>query len=115
VDLDGSSEFHPETLYLTSLSMPTRYALDGNTPNPFNPVTTLRFTLPRTVPVDLRIFNIQGQQVKHLLKGQELTWGPQVLVWDGTNDQGRQVASGTYIYQLSTPDFRQARTMQLLR
>jgi len=115
VDLDGSSEFHPETLYLTSLSMPTRYALDGNTPNPFNPVTTLRFTLPRTVPVDLRIFNIQGQQVKHLLKGQEFTWGPQVLVWDGTNDQGRQVASGTYIYQLSTPDFRQARTMQLLR
>ncbi len=115
VDLDGSSEFHPESVPVASMAMPTRYALDGNAPNPFNPVTTIRFTLPRTVPVDLSVFNIQGQLVKRVLQGVELNWGPQVQVWDGTNEQGAQVASGTYIYELRTPDFRQARTMQLMR
>jgi hypothetical protein len=115
VDLDGSSEFHPDALFVTSLSRPLGYALDGNTPNPFNPVTSIRFTLPESVPVELSIYNLLGERVRRLVQGETLNWGPHVQVWDGANDQGRQVASGTYIYQLSTPGFQQARTMQLLR
>lgn len=115
VDLDGSSEFHVDAVYVASLSKPTGFSLDNNTPNPFNPVTTLRFVLPEEVPVSLQVFNIRGELVRTLLSGQTLNWGPHQVSWDGTNDQGRQVASGVYIYQLRTPAFQQARTMQLLR
>ncbi|MFA7331001.1 MAG: FlgD immunoglobulin-like domain containing protein [Candidatus Delongbacteria bacterium] len=115
VDLDGSSEFHPESIYVSSLSKPTGFTLGTNTPNPFNPVTTLRFVLPEVLPVSLEVYNINGQLVRTLLSGQTLPWGPHQLLWDGTNNQGKQVASGVYIYRLSTPGFQQARTMQLLR
>jgi hypothetical protein len=115
VDLDGSSEFHATAVYVSTLSPPAGYSLDGNAPNPFNPVTLIRFTLPAAVPVELGVYNMLGERVKQLLSGETLPWGPHAQRWDGTNEQGRQVASGTYVYLLTTPDFRQARTMQLLR
>jgi hypothetical protein len=115
VDLDGSSEFHTDAVYVASLGKPSGFTLDNNKPNPFNPVTTLRFVLPEDVPTTLHVYNIRGELVRTLLSGQTLSWGPHQVLWDGTNNQGREVASGVYIYQLSTPGFQQARTMQLLR
>jgi len=115
VDLDGSSEFHEVPLYVASLDKPAGFTLDANSPNPFNPVTTLRFVLPEELPVRLEIYNMLGERVSTLLNGGVLPWGPHQIRWDGTNDQGVQVASGVYIYRLSTPGFQQARTMQLLR
>lgn len=115
VDLDGSSDFHPTPVFVESLSPPSGYSLEGNWPNPFNPVTTIRFSLPASTAVELGVYNLRGELVRRLVAGRTLGWGPHVEVWDGMNESGRPAASGTYVYQLATPGFRQARTMQLLR
>jgi len=115
VDLDGSSEFHADLVFVSSLSPPASASLDGNTPNPFNPSTTIRFVLPAAAPVELTVFNLRGERVRRLVAGETLEWGPHARLWDGLDDEGSPVASGVYICQLATPGFRQAKTMQLLR
>jgi hypothetical protein len=115
VDLDGSAEFHSLDLFVHSLAPPADYAIEGNWPNPFNPSTTIRFVLPAAVPVELAVYNLQGQKVRSLLSGTMLNWGRHEIFWDGANEAGVQVASGTYIYRLHTPDFSQARKMVMLK
>jgi len=115
VDLDGSSEFHAQDLYVLSFERPTRFALEGNWPNPFNPSTTIRFTLPVAAPVELSVYNLQGQTVRTLLAGETLDWGRHEVVWDGANAAGVQAASGTYVYRIVAPGFSEARKMVLLK
>jgi hypothetical protein len=87
----------------------------GNYPNPFNPTTTINFSLQSAQEdVQLSIFNTRGQKIKTLLD-QPLQRGEHSYVWDGTDSQGQQAASGVYFYQLSGQDFRQARKMLLLK
>lgn len=114
IDLDGSSEFHESDLYVLSLERPTEFSLEGNWPNPFNPSTTIRFSLPVSAPVELAVYNLQGQKVRTLVSG-TLDWGRHAIVWDGTNDAGLQVASGSYFYRMHTQGFSEARKMLLLK
>ena len=69
-------------------------------PNPFNPSTTIPFTLAKSAEVSLKIFNIIGQEVRTLVNGQKQA-GQYQLQWDGKDDFGRPVASGIYFYKLS--------------
>jgi hypothetical protein len=70
----------------------------SNYPNPFNPATEIKMTLPKAGHVSLKVFNVRGELVRTLVNG-ELAAGPQSIEWNGTTDSGRQVASGVYFYE----------------
>ena len=94
--------------------MPATYVLLQNYPNPFNPSTTIEYELPVRSQVDLIIYNILGQRVATLYSRTQPA-GLHGIEWDGTDAQGRPVASGIYFYRLHTPSFSQAKKMVLLR
>ncbi len=95
---------------------PVAYAYDlgQNYPNPFNPETKIKFSLERKENVNLSVFNILGQHVRTLVDG-EREAGPQEITWDGTDEAGKQVASGIYFYRLSSDKFVETRKMALMR
>jgi hypothetical protein len=97
--------------------LPEEFTLYQNYPNPFNPDTRIEFTLPGGQSprnVSLRIYNIRGQLVKTLME-EEKPPGDYQVIWDGRNDEEREVASGIYFYQLMVRDQMSTRRMLLLR
>ncbi len=97
--------------------LPQEFILYQNHPNPFNPHTGIRFTVlsdPSRLPVCLKIYNISGQLVKTLVE-EEKPPGDYQVTWDGRNNEGQQVASGIYFYQLRAEDRTLTRKMLLLR
>jgi hypothetical protein len=74
-------------------------ALHANYPNPFNPTTSIRFSLPSDGFVELSIFNVQGQLVRRLISGFRSA-GEHDATWDSRNNEGLVVASGIYLYRL---------------
>ena len=94
--------------------LPDAYALLPNQPNPFNPVTTIRYDLPSASTVSLVIYDVRGARVRKLVD-RAVVPGRHSLVWDGTDDNGRHVASGVYFYRLHAGSFVQTRKMVLLK
>ena len=92
----------------------TRFELAQNFPNPFNPNTTIAFTLPTAQSVTIKIYDINGKFVRQLLKS-ELAAGLHELNWNGTNQNGEAVSSGTYIYVLESADFKDVKKMTLMK
>ncbi|OGG50092.1 MAG: hypothetical protein A3F84_02590 [Candidatus Handelsmanbacteria bacterium RIFCSPLOWO2_12_FULL_64_10] len=85
-----------------------------NYPNPFNPSTTISYTLPEASTVRLTIYNILGQQVRTLINNRQAA-GIHAVQWDGHDDAGRSVASGLYFYRLTAGEFTQTQKMLLLK
>jgi len=83
-------------------------------PNPFNPQTTISFTLPRSMPATVEIFNIKGQKVKTLVND-KLTQGRHQYIWNGKDDNQQNVASGVYFSRLITPEGTHVHKMMLLK
>lgn len=81
--------------------LPSVVTLLGNHPNPFNPQTTISFSLPANQDVTLRIYSARGRLVSALLRGPQPA-GVHHTVWSGRDTQGRSVASGVYFYRLET-------------
>jgi len=71
-----------------------------NYPNPFNPTTTISFSITEESNVELSIYNIKGQKIKSLLNDQ-ITAGEHSIVWYGTDASGKKVASSVYLYRLN--------------
>ena len=95
--------------------MPMRPALGDNYPNPFNPVTTIRFDVPSPGgPVRLSVHDVSGRVVTTLVD-EDVPGGRYSAVWDGRDGGGRPVASGVYFYRISMPDFSERRRMVLLK
>jgi photosystem II stability/assembly factor-like uncharacterized protein len=93
-----------------------KFKLIGNFPNPFNPSTTIRFTLEKDGPVSLHIYNNLGQLVKALCNNVTLTSGAvHQKIWDGRNESGQQAASGTYYYELTSGEKVTIKKMVLIR
>lgn len=90
------------------------YSLEQNYPNPFNPTTTIRFNLPKATDVKVSVFNIKGQLVKTIVNG-KFEGGSNNVVWDATDSRGSLVSSGTYFYQIETPDFNQTKKAVFLK
>ena len=83
---------------------PTAFALGANYPNPFNPATTIPVSVAAGAGnVDLTIYNVLGQPVRHVWTG-PLAAGEHRLAWDGRDAQGQSVAAGVYLYQLQVGD-----------
>jgi len=94
--------------------VPLTYALEQNYPNPFNPNTTIRYQLSKRSVTVMEVFNLLGQRVKTLVNAEQVT-GTYAVVWDGRNDAGYSVASGTYLYRLRAGDFVATRKLLLMR
>ena len=97
-----------------SAALPEAYLLDQNFPNPFNPTTEIRFSLPKSALVKLEVFNVLGQQVA-ILVDNYMGAGLHSVVWDGKNSSGSSVASGIYLYRLTAGDFTEVKKMSLLK
>jgi len=95
-------------------AVPEGYALYQNVPNPFNPITTIRFDLPRRGHVNLSVYDVKGGLVA-VLAERELGAGRIEITWDGKDGGGRAVTSGVYFYRLETGSFVSTRKMVLLR
>jgi len=94
--------------------IPAEFFLAQNYPNPFNPTTLISFGLPKDSDIKVEVFNLLGQRVKTLLSGQEKA-GYKTIIWDGTNESGKGVASGVYFYKVDAGAFHDSRKMTLLR
>jgi hypothetical protein len=96
------------------VAIPTAYRLYQNYPNPFNPNTEIHFDLPEAVKVQLKVFNVLGQQVTTLVNDVRPA-GVYRVMWDGKSAGGSSVASGVYVYQLKAGSFVDAKKMVLIR
>ncbi|MCP4568450.1 MAG: T9SS type A sorting domain-containing protein [FCB group bacterium] len=94
--------------------LPARYSLNQNYPNPFNPTTAISYSLEKRSEVNISIFNILGQKVSMLIDESKPA-GSYRVYWDGTDDNGRNVATGLYFYRITAGDFVKARKMLLLK
>jgi hypothetical protein len=94
--------------------VPTEFDLYQNSPNPFNPSTTIRFDLPVAGPVRLDIYNVKGERISTLVD-RHMTEGRKEVTWEGRDMEGGALASGVYFYRLVAGDFVQTRKMVLLR
>ena len=82
-------------------SKPFEFAMLPNNPNPFNPSTTINFTLPSADFTSLVIYNLMGQKIRELVS-EELDAGAHTFVWDGKDDVGMAVSSGIYLSRLKS-------------
>lgn len=94
--------------------LPTAYGLSQNYPNPFNPTTSIQFALPEASQVTLDIYNILGQKVRTLVNG-HVEPGYINAHWDGLDQNGNPISSGTYIYRLQTADQTFSKKMVLMK
>lgn len=91
-----------------------RFYVEQNSPNPFNPVTTIFFGLAVEDHVELRIYDVAGRNVCTLVDGKKPA-GNYSVRWDGTDDRGRKVSSGVYFCRLESGSFREGRKLVLLK
>jgi flagellar hook assembly protein FlgD len=96
-----------------TISSTTR--LGANYPNPFNPTTTIYFSLAEnTENVEIAIYNIKGHKLKQLVSSQ-LSVGKHSIIWNGTDDYNKPVSSGVYFYQIKTGKFTATKKMMLMK
>ena len=99
----------------TASNEPDTFVLHQNFPNPFNPSTTIEYALPIRKQISVKIYNIMGQLVRTLVDNQLQTAGTHKVMWDGKNENGVSVSSGTYIYTLEFGNFRKSNQMTLIK
>ena len=97
-----------------NIHMPLEFTLHQNYPNPFNPITSIRYDLPNAGNVSLVIYDMMGHQIKQLISGTEDA-GRKSVVWDSTNDYGKPVSAGVYMYRIQTGEYIQTKKMVLLK
>jgi len=97
-----------------SNEIPSEFELSYNYPNPFNPSTKFNYALPEGRNVKIIIYDINGSKVTELVNNYQGA-GTYEVTWNGKNDLGQQVASGTYIYQVSAGNFNQTKKMVMLK
>jgi hypothetical protein len=113
-DANGNlSEFSEEVSVLVGVEeeteIPTEFSISQNYPNPFNPSTTIKFGIPKSSNVQVRVYNSIGQEAA-VLTNREYTPGFYEIIWDAS-----RFSSGIYYYTISTNDFKQTKKMLLLK
>ena len=97
-----------------SAMIPNKYYLYPNYPNPFNPITSFVYDLPKHSQVKVSIYNTLGREIKTLVN-REQNNGSYIIQWDGSDAYGNRVSSGVYLYHLNANSFNQTRRMILLK
>ncbi|MGE5313831.1 MAG: FlgD immunoglobulin-like domain containing protein [Acidobacteriota bacterium] len=95
-------------------SAPAAFALEQNFPNPFNPSTTIRYSLPKESNVTLSVYNMLGEEVKTLVSGVRAS-GTHEVVWNGDTNAGVPAGSGLYVYRLRAGSLTEVRRMMLVK
>jgi hypothetical protein len=114
-DTSGEFTIRPASLPVRARGQyPSSLALHANYPNPFNPVTTIRYDLPKETLVRLVVHDLLGREISQLGEG-TLPAGVHLVVWDGHDATGRAVPSGIYIARLTTPTQSRLIRMVLLK
>jgi len=96
------------------IDIPVKFALHPAYPNPFNPMTNIRYDLPQASIVDLRIFDLTGREVRMLAKGFDQA-GTKSVIWDAKDNHGQSVSAGVYIYRLESAGQVQSQKLILLK
>ena len=101
--------------YRESVTRPiTEYSLAANYPNPFNPETTIPYTIKESGLVKLTIYNLLGQEIRTLVN--EINQpGKYTIRWDGNNSEGEEVSGGLYLYRLRVNDFIETKKMLFMK
>ncbi len=104
----------PDARIANNNETPQSFTLLPNFPNPFNPTTEIRFSLEESGPVRLSIFNTLGQEVRVLADG-NYEQGMHSITWDGKDNAGATMATGSYLYQLRFNNRSYTRTMTMIK
>ena len=93
---------------------PAKYNLNNCYPNPFNPITTLRYDLPKDALVNITVYDMMGRVVKTMVNTEQKA-GYKTTQWNATNNAGQPVSAGLYLYTIQAGKFRQTKKMVLLK
>jgi len=88
--------------------------LKGNYPNPFNPETTISYTVKDNIPVTIEIYNVKGQRVKTLVDEAKAA-GTHSVVWKGVDDNNRAVSSGVYFFKMNAGKYSSTKKMIMMK
>ncbi len=111
---DGYCVLDQDAPSATPEAAPRTFALLGNHPNPFNPSTTISFTLPEPGKAELTIYDITGRKVRELVS-ERLSAGVHSVVWDGRDERGNPAASGVYLARLKSGGRMHSEKMLLMK
>jgi len=121
VNINGQTRFHGpiQVAGVTSVEdesaiNPGKYQLFQNHPNPFNPNTEIRFTIPNAGHVSIKIYDMNGKLVKNLVSEQKAA-GVYSISWDGQDKNGFKVTSGVYFYRINAGEFTMSKKMILMK
>jgi len=106
--------FTKSAMGIESDVIPGQYSLHQNYPNPFNPETTLRYDLPENSLVNITIYDMLGREVKTLINHTQDA-GYRSVIWDATNNYGKPVSAGVYLYQIQAGEYISTKKMVLLK
>lgn len=95
-------------------SLPLSFTLGANYPNPFNPLTTIEYSVPSRAHVSIEVFDVLGRKVRTLVD-EPRSAGSHRVVWNGCDNAGQPVSTGLYLYRLKADDLVQTRKMMLLK
>jgi hypothetical protein len=107
LDPSGTAEDIQDPVFKTELLQ--------NTPNPFNPRTTIAFATTDQASVNLQVFDLAGRLVRVLVDDETVTRGRHEVVWNGRDDTGRKVAAGVYFYRLTAGPWSEMKRMVLVK
>jgi hypothetical protein len=112
--LVGPPEYIQHSLVGTEL-ISSDFQLFDNFPNPFNPITTIAFSLPQAETVSLKIYNLLGEEVTTIVNRQSYEAGLHSVTWDGRNHVGLVMASGIYLYRVEAGKYIRTKKMLLVK
>lgn len=97
-------------------ALPKAFSLSQNSPNPFNPSTTISYDVPegKKIQISIKVYDIRGRLIRTLVN-EEKEAGSYNVFWDGTDQNGRQISSGVYFYRMAAGEFEQTRKMVMIK
>ena len=93
---------------------PAEFSLHGNYPNPFNPVTSIGYEIPKESFLTISVYNLLGHKVTDLVSDMHPA-GYHNVMWNSMDMSGKPVSSGVYIYTIQADDFRAVKKMLLIK
>jgi polyhydroxybutyrate depolymerase len=99
----------------TSLDVPENFELSQNYPNPFNPTTTISFDLPEATTLNLAIYDVTGKLVRTFAADELWNGGSYSVIWNGEDDNGTAVSSGTYFCKMVTDKYSDVMPLVLVK
>ena len=97
-----------------TIESPKNFSVSQNYPNPFNTLTTIEYQISEESEVEIRIYDVLGREIKALTNG-EKSAGYYEVVWDGRDNEGLEVSSGTYFYRFKTGNFSDIKKITFLK